>query len=266
MVPALGRASRLRTTCGSGYIPGVVYQLVCTAKSGSQFKAEMRAGSSGSLVHARVTARGDGTFTQSGVSCAVSTPGKAVLPGGVLKEVPLPEVPCSVSADVSRGEVVGLQLAGREVTITQVLGGRMQTGGDGGHVPRGTWAFEVTRGWSTPFSLQDLLSAPALRPSYNRQAGVAIVPSGSRAYRPLLVLDSACAEEVYGAAARQKVPTLQPRHPLRPFAASEVGSHGTPCAQPPTGPLSPAHFLRSQDVPRRTRGAGPTSAALPTSA
>ena len=68
----------------------------------------------------------------------------------------------------------------------------------GRHLPVGLYAFEITRGWSSPFNLQDLLGWMAGVPAASASLRRAWVPAQSWNLRPWLVLDSACAEGVCG--------------------------------------------------------------------
>jgi len=145
-VELLARGAKLRTTCGSGYTAGVDYPLTCTPKQGVPLVGTMRADASGSLTSVTVESAGSG-FYASSTKCKIS------IPAGV--EVPTAR--CLVSPEVESRVRVALQLSGREVTIVQTLGEQMVTGG--GNLPRGTWGFTVTRGWSARFSLQVCMPA-----------------------------------------------------------------------------------------------------------
>ena len=140
-VPSLARGAKLRTTCGSGYAVGVDYPLECTPKQGTPLVGTMRADTSGSLMSVSVESAGSG-FYASSTKCKVSIP----------LGVEAPAARCSVSPEVESGAVVALQLSGREVTVVQGLGEQLVTGG--GNLPRGSFGFLVTRGWSARFSPQ----------------------------------------------------------------------------------------------------------------
>ena len=191
-VPQTGpRLAKLRTTCGRHYLPDTDYAITCSGK-GSGFVGALRVADgdvTGGLSQLRLTAHGRG-YTKTGAKCHVGQPEDQ--PGAL---------ECKIAADELNDDkgIVGFELGGDEVEVDSTFGGdRLLTRGH--HLRAGLYSVEISRGWSSPFSLDELLSWMARVPAVSASQRRAWVPADSPNLRPWLVLDSACAEGVCGRA------------------------------------------------------------------
>ena len=190
-VPELGpRLAKVRTTCGRGYLQDTDYTITCGGK-GSGFMGSLRVADgdvTGSLTRLWIAAFGKG-YTKTGAKCHLANKPEDTQGAS--------ECQLAVSSLNDDRGITEFDLGGLEVEVDSTFGGdRMLT--TGRHLPVGLYAFEITRGWSSPFNLQDLLGWMAGVPAASASLRRAWVPAQSWNLRPWLVLDSACAEGVCG--------------------------------------------------------------------